>query len=123
MEARTMRALVYEAAWRIPLREVKLPEPGPGEVVVKVEAVGICGSDVHGFTGATGRRIPPVVMGHEFSGTVAAVGAGGAGDAGGGRGGVQPLLARGPRAHCRGGLPDICLPPPGPGLRGVGGAH
>mgnify|MGYP002682391051 CR=1 FL=1 len=71
-----MKALVYEAPWQMPLREVAEPEPQPGEVIVAVRAVGVCGSDVHGFTGSTGRRIPPMIMGHEFSGEVSAVGAG-----------------------------------------------
>jgi len=53
-----------------------LPAVGPGEVLVRVAACGICGSDVHGYDGSSGRRIPPIVMGHEAAGTVAAVGAG-----------------------------------------------
>lgn len=50
------------------------PEPAADDVLVSVKAVGICGSDVHGYTGSTGRRTPPMIMGHEFSGTVAALG-------------------------------------------------
>jgi L-iditol 2-dehydrogenase len=50
------------------------PQPGPDELLVKVKACGICGSDVHGFDGSTGRRIPPIVMGHEAAGTVVATG-------------------------------------------------
>jgi L-iditol 2-dehydrogenase len=60
---------------RLELAEMPAPEAGPGEVLVRVEACGICGSDVHGFDGSTGRRIPPIVMGHEAAGTIAAVGA------------------------------------------------
>jgi L-iditol 2-dehydrogenase len=41
------------------------PVPGPDDVLVRVSAVAICGSDVHGYAGTTGRRIPPIVMGHE----------------------------------------------------------
>lgn len=52
------------------------PNPGPDEVLIDVKAVGICGSDVHGYTGSTGRRTPLMVMGHEFGGTVAALGEG-----------------------------------------------
>jgi L-iditol 2-dehydrogenase len=52
------------------------PEPGPGDVLVRVKACGICGSDIHGWDGSSGRRIPPLVMGHEAAGEVAAVGAG-----------------------------------------------
>ncbi|MEZ4584732.1 MAG: alcohol dehydrogenase catalytic domain-containing protein, partial [Caldilineaceae bacterium] len=71
-----MRALVYHGPWQMTLEEVDEPRPGPGEVLVDVQAVGICGSDVHGYTGSTGRRAPGVVMGHEFSGVVVALGDG-----------------------------------------------
>lgn len=71
-----MRALVYQAPWKMALEQVPAPVAGPGEVVVDVKAVGICGSDVHGYTGSTGRRIPPMVMGHELSGVISTVGAG-----------------------------------------------
>ena len=55
-----------------------MPQPsiGHGEVLVRVEACGICGSDVHGYDGSSGRRIPPIVMGHEAAGTVEAIGDG-----------------------------------------------
>jgi threonine dehydrogenase-like Zn-dependent dehydrogenase len=56
--------------------EVPFPKFGDGEVLVKVKAVGICGSDVHGYLGKTGRRTPPMIMGHEFSGIVEETGAG-----------------------------------------------
>lgn len=51
------------------------PEVGDDEALVRVRACGICGSDVHGYTGVTGRRIPPLVMGHEAAGTIEAAGA------------------------------------------------
>ena len=69
-----MKSLLYTAPWHMEVREVPLPEPAADEVLVSVKAVGICGSDVHGYTGSTGRRTPPMIMGHEFSGTVAALG-------------------------------------------------
>ncbi len=61
---------MFDAPWSMPLKEVRRPEPRAGEVIVQVAAVGICGSDVHGFTGSTGRRQPGIIMGHEFSGTI-----------------------------------------------------
>ena len=61
---------------RLELADVAEPVPGPGEVLVRVAACGICGSDVHGYDGSSGRRIPPLIMGHEAAGTVAAVGEG-----------------------------------------------
>ena len=52
------------------------PQPGPGEVLVKVRACGICGSDIHGMDGRSGRRQMPIVMGHEAAGDIIAVGEG-----------------------------------------------
>jgi L-iditol 2-dehydrogenase len=59
------------------LEMVQMPEPeiGPDDVLIKVRSCGICGSDVHGLDGSTGRRIPPIVMGHEAAGEVVAAGA------------------------------------------------
>jgi L-iditol 2-dehydrogenase len=67
----TMKALLLTAPGRLELADLEVPHVGPGEVRVRVAACGICGSDVHGYTGAAGRRIPPLVMGHEAAGTAA----------------------------------------------------
>src|SRR5512138_2982658 len=69
-----MKALVLKEYKRLELMDVPRPEPKPNEVLVRVRACGICGSDVHGYDGSTGRRIPPVIMGHEAAGEVAASG-------------------------------------------------
>jgi L-iditol 2-dehydrogenase len=69
-----VKALVLEAYNRLEYKEVAEPAIGPDDVLVNVKACGICGSDVHGFDGSTGRRIPPVIMGHEVAGAVAEVG-------------------------------------------------
>lgn len=58
------------------MADFPVPTPGPGEVQIRVAACGICGSDVHGYDGSSGRRIPPIVMGHEAAGTIAALGTG-----------------------------------------------
>ena len=71
-----MKALILSEYKNLELRDLPKPVPGPDEVLVQVAACGICGSDVHGFDGSTGRRIPPIVMGHEAAGIVAAVGSG-----------------------------------------------
>ena len=65
-----MKALMYRGPWKMPVEELDEPTPTAGKVVVDVQAVGICGSDVHGFTGSSGRRTPGIVMGHEFAGTI-----------------------------------------------------
>ncbi|MBI3970407.1 MAG: zinc-binding dehydrogenase [Chloroflexi bacterium] len=72
-----MKALlkVAEGPGHLELREVPDPVPGPGQVVVKVSATGICGSDLH-IQDDEYKVVPPVVIGHETAGTVAAVGAG-----------------------------------------------
>ena len=69
-----MRALVLQEYGKLEVAETPRPEPASGEVLIRIEACGICGSDVHGYDGSTGRRIPPVVMGHEAAGTIAALG-------------------------------------------------
>ncbi len=69
-----MKALVLTDYLQFEIRDVPTPPIADDEVLIKVRAVGICGSDVHGMTGATGRRIPPIIMGHEASGVVAETG-------------------------------------------------
>jgi threonine dehydrogenase-like Zn-dependent dehydrogenase len=69
-----MKALVLEDYKKFVYREVPDPAPGANDVLVAVKACGICGSDVHGMDGSTGRRRPPIVMGHEASGVIASVG-------------------------------------------------
>jgi L-iditol 2-dehydrogenase len=69
-----MKALVLSAYEQLAVEDVPPPVAGPLDVLVRVEACGICGSDVHGYDGSSGRRIPPIVMGHEAAGVVAAVG-------------------------------------------------
>lgn len=70
-----MKALVLTAYKHFEYCEVPEPQPGPEDVLVRVEACGICGSDVHGMDGSTGRRIPPIIMGHEAAGVIAQIGA------------------------------------------------
>ena len=69
-----MKALVLEEYNTLVYRDVPAPEIADHEVLIKVMACGICGSDVHGLDGSTGRRIPPLIMGHEASGTIAETG-------------------------------------------------
>jgi L-iditol 2-dehydrogenase len=69
-----LKALLLREYNRLEYTDVALPQPAPDEVLVRVKACGICGSDVHGVDGSTGRRIPPIIMGHEASGIVDRVG-------------------------------------------------
>ena len=68
-----MKSLVLEKYNEFVLRETEIPELKPGWVLIKVEACGICGSDIHGMDGSTGRRQPPLIMGHEASGTISKI--------------------------------------------------
>ena len=69
-----MKALVLKEYYEFEYKDVPDPPMGPEDVLIQVKACGICGSDVHGLDGSTGRRIPPVVMGHEASGIIVQVG-------------------------------------------------
>jgi L-iditol 2-dehydrogenase len=69
-----MKALVLEQYKQFALRDVPQPTLEPDAVLVRVRVCGICGSDIHGMDGSSGRRIPPIIMGHEASGEIAAVG-------------------------------------------------
>ncbi len=69
-----MKALLLSEYKKLQITEVPIPVPADDEILVRVAACGICGSDVHGYDGSSGRRIPPLVMGHEAAGTVERVG-------------------------------------------------
>jgi len=69
-----MKALLLSEYKKLEVTEFDKPEIGPRDLLVKVRACGICGSDIHGFDGSSGRRIPPLIMGHEAAGEVAEVG-------------------------------------------------
>src|SRR5229473_7007733 len=71
----TMKVLLLSKYRHLELADLPEPTAGPGEVLIRVAACGICGSDVHGYDGSSGRRIPPLVMGHEAAGIVESVGA------------------------------------------------
>ena len=71
-----MKALLLSEYKQLDVLDLPQPVPAPGELLIQVAACGICGSDVHGYDGSSGRRIPPIVMGHEAAGIVAATGPG-----------------------------------------------
>lgn len=103
-----MQAMVLEQYGKLDLRDVPQPVPGPGEVLIRVAACGICGSDVHGYDGSSGRRIPPIVMGHEAAGTVAAVGDGVARLRAGDRVTFDSTIYCGACPYCRRGEINLC---------------
>lgn len=104
-----MRALLLSEYSRLEVVDLPMPRPGRDEVLVRVEACGICGSDVHGYDGSSGRRIPPIVMGHEAAGTVAVVGAGASGAQEGDRVTFDSTIYCGECEYCRRGKPNLCV--------------
>ncbi len=84
------------------------PETGPKDVLIRVQACGICGSDVHGMDGSSGRRIPPVIMGHEASGVIAKLGAEVNGWAEGDRVTFDSMVYCGECPNCKAGQTNLC---------------
>jgi 2-desacetyl-2-hydroxyethyl bacteriochlorophyllide A dehydrogenase len=97
-----MKALVYTGTQQMTYREEPDPQPAPGEVLIRVDAVGICGSDMHAYHGHDPRRVPPLILGHELAGEVIA---------GPGRGRhvtVNPLITCGYCEFCVQGRNNLC---------------
>jgi L-iditol 2-dehydrogenase len=103
-----MKALLLSKYKQLEMAEVPTPAAGAGEALVRVGACGICGSDVHGYDGSSGRRIPPIVMGHEAAGRIAAVGAGVTGLAEGDRVTFDSTIYCGACGFCKRGEVNLC---------------
>ena len=103
-----MKALTLVDSNEFEFGEVPDPEIGRGDVLVEVKACGICGSDVHGMDGSTGRRRPPIVMGHEASGVIAEVGEGVESWKPGDRVTFDSTTYCGACHYCRQGLVNLC---------------
>jgi L-iditol 2-dehydrogenase len=103
-----MRALVLTAANRFEIQDWPVPEVGPEDVLLKVAACGICGSDVHGMDGSSGRRQPPLIMGHEAAGVIAGKGSNVSGWSEGERVTFDSLISCGTCWFCRRGQTNIC---------------
>lgn len=103
-----MKALLLTEYRQLEMAELPTPECGDDEVLVAVQACGICGSDVHGFDGSSGRRVPPLVMGHEASGVVAAAGRNVADFAAGDRVTFDSTVSCGECFFCRRGEANLC---------------
>ncbi len=69
-----MKAMLLSQYKQLEITEIPKPEIGPLDILISVQACGICGSDVHGYDGSTGRRVPPIIMGHEAAGVITQVG-------------------------------------------------
>jgi len=103
-----MKALVLTKYCHFEYQDVPQPRPGPDEVLIEVKACGICGSDVHGMNGNTGRRIPPIIMGHEAAGMIAEIGSEVIGWALGERVTFDSTIYCGQCDFCREGRTNLC---------------
>lgn len=106
----TMRALVYHGPGDMRLEERPVPEPGEGEVLVKMRCVSVCGSDLGAFRlpEVSDRWSPPIVLGHEFAGEIVKNGPGAGKYAAGQRVAANPILYCGDCYYCRKGLINLC---------------
>ncbi|HZK66097.1 MAG TPA: alcohol dehydrogenase catalytic domain-containing protein, partial [Chloroflexota bacterium] len=110
-ERSTMKAVVYLRPGVIEVRDVPKPEPEPGEVLIRVRATGVCGSDMHIYSeGRLGSQIitDPLILGHEMSGQVEALGEGVTSLSVGQAAAVEPQLACGYCLPCRTGNYNVC---------------
>ena len=97
-----MKALVYTGAETLAYRDVPDPAPVADEALIRVESVGICGSDMHAFLGHDDRRPAPLILGHEAAGTVIS------GPQDGLRVTINPLVTCGACPACRSGRENLC---------------
>jgi 2-desacetyl-2-hydroxyethyl bacteriochlorophyllide A dehydrogenase len=104
----TMQALLYLPSYELEIREVPSPRPAADEVLVRVEAAGICGSDLQGVASRSPRRTPPLIMGHELTGEVVAAGDSGGEALIGTRVAVNPQVPCGNCHSCRSGRENVC---------------
>ncbi len=103
-----MKALMLTAYDQLELLDVVEPEVGPHDVLIRVRACGICGSDVHGLDGSSGRRLPPLIMGHEAAGEIAGVGSEVTGWHAGDRVTFDSTIYCNVCDPCRAGLTNLC---------------
>ncbi|NQU66247.1 MAG: alcohol dehydrogenase catalytic domain-containing protein [SAR324 cluster bacterium] len=97
-----MKALVYTNTNEVIYRDEPDPVPGAGDVLIKMEATGICGSDMHAYHGHDARRVPPLILGHEIVGTIVD------GPQAGTRIVINPLITCGQCQYCESGLTNLC---------------
>ncbi|OXS53707.1 hypothetical protein B1A99_29080 [Cohnella sp. CIP 111063] len=103
-----MKSLVYLGARQLAVEERDVPEPKPDEAILRVEAVGICGSELEGYLGHSSIRKPPLVMGHEFCGSIVRLGSDVHQFAIGSKVIANPLVSCGTCDRCRIGKGNIC---------------
>ncbi len=97
-----MQALMFTQPEKMAMQEVPTPQATAGQVLLRVDAVGICGSDLHAYKGHDPRRVPPMVLGHEFVGTALE------GPRAGQRFTGNPLVTCGACRYCLQGRGNLC---------------
>ncbi|MEM7476674.1 MAG: alcohol dehydrogenase catalytic domain-containing protein, partial [Planctomycetota bacterium] len=103
-----MKAMLLSEYKKLDIVDMPTPEFAENELLIRVEACGICGSDIHGWDGSSGRRKPPLVMGHEAAGTIEAVGSAVNGLAVGERVTFDSMVSCGNCAACNSGTINLC---------------
>ncbi len=98
-----MKALVYTGTEEIKFKSMSIPDPLEGESRIKIEAVGICGSDMHAYHGKDERRVPPLILGHEAAGVVVS------GKNAGKHVVLNPLITCGTCKDCLSGRTNLCV--------------
>lgn len=104
-----MQAVIWQGPRQMTVEDISVPRPGDGEILVKVHSVGICGSEISGFLGENSLRVPPLIMGHEFAGTVAERGPGSDHLREGDAVVVNPLITCGRCYFCQHGHENLCV--------------
>ncbi len=103
-----MKALLLSEYKKLSIVDMPTPEIGDEDALVRVRACGICGSDIHGYDGSTGRRIPPLVMGHEAAGVIERIGRDVQGFKAGDRVTFDSTVSCGKCEFCRSGRINLC---------------
>jgi L-iditol 2-dehydrogenase len=103
-----MKALLLSAPSRLEIVDFPDPQPADDEVLLRIRACGICGSDIHGWDGSSGRRQPPLIMGHEAAGEIVAHGSGVDGWKVGARVTFDSTISCGDCAFCQQGQVNLC---------------
>src|SRR5512134_4025116 len=112
MPTATMDALVWTAPKTMEMQEVPSPRPGDQDLLLEIAAVGICGSELSGYLGHNSLRVPPLIMGHEFSARVVEAGNNTLADRSKPQQGqlvaINPLISCGACDLCARGLAQLC---------------
>ncbi len=103
-----MKALLLTAPSKLEFQDFPTPRPAADEVLLRIRACGICGSDLHGWDGSSGRRHPPLIMGHEAAGEIAAIGSAVTAWKVGDRVAFDSTIYCGACDYCRAGRVNLC---------------